>query len=56
MRIERSFLPTPVPPHALCGWVVRLTDAPLELENPAHLDALGSAYERFPAIGGRSTP
>ncbi|HYO56017.1 DUF5953 family protein [Archangium sp.] len=27
------------------GWVVRLTDAPLELDNPAHLDALPRAYE-----------
>jgi hypothetical protein len=38
------------------GWVVRLTDAPLDLVNPAHLDALKRAYERFPEIGGRSTP
>ncbi|OJT22610.1 hypothetical protein BO221_22890 [Archangium sp. Cb G35] len=38
------------------GWVVRLTDAPLDLDNPAHLDALERAYERFPEIGGRSTP
>jgi hypothetical protein len=38
------------------GWVVRLTDAPLDLENPAHLDALERAYERFPEIGGRSVP
>jgi hypothetical protein len=37
------------------GWVVRLTDAPLDLDNPAHLDALKRAYERFPEIGGRST-
>ena len=36
------------------GWVVRLTEAPLELDNPAHLDALLRAYERFPEIGGRS--
>ncbi len=36
------------------GWVVRLTDAPLDLYNPAHLDALLHAYERFPMIGGRS--
>ncbi|WNG40190.1 hypothetical protein F0U61_45795 [Archangium violaceum] len=35
------------------GWVVRLTDAPLDLDNPAHLDALLRAYERFPEIGGR---
>ncbi len=38
------------------GWVVQLTDAPLDLDNPAHLDALKRAYERFPAIGGRDTP
>jgi hypothetical protein len=38
------------------GWVLRLTDAPLDLDNPAHLDALQRAYERFPEIGGRSTP
>jgi hypothetical protein len=37
------------------GWVVRLTDAPLDLDNPAHLDALLRAYERFPEIGWRST-
>ncbi len=38
------------------GWVVRLTDAPLDLDNPTHLDALLRAYARFPEIGGRSTP
>jgi hypothetical protein len=38
------------------GWVVRLTDAPLDLDIPAHLDALRRAYERFPEIGGRSVP
>jgi hypothetical protein len=38
------------------GWVVQLTDAPLDLDNPAHLDALKWAYERFPEIGGRSAP
>ncbi|MBJ6764966.1 hypothetical protein JGU66_29735 [Myxococcaceae bacterium JPH2] len=36
------------------GWVVRLTDTPLDLDNPAHLDALLRAYERFPEIGGRT--
>jgi hypothetical protein len=36
------------------GWVVQLTDAPLDYDNPAHLDALLRAYERFPVIGGRS--
>jgi hypothetical protein len=38
------------------GWIVQLTDAPLELHNPAHLEALKRAYERFPEIGGRSAP
>ncbi|MBM7117293.1 DUF5953 family protein [Archangium primigenium] len=37
------------------GWIVRLTEAPLDLDNPAHLDALKRAYERFPEIGGRTT-
>ena len=38
------------------GWVVQLTDAPLNLDNPAHLDTLKWAYERFPEVGGRATP
>ena len=38
------------------GWVVQLTGAPLDLDNPTHLDALLLAYERFPEIGGRSAP
>ncbi len=38
------------------GWVVRLTEAPLDLDNPAHLDALKRAYERFPQVGGRADP
>ncbi|WP_225411010.1 DUF5953 family protein [Stigmatella hybrida] len=38
------------------GWVVQLTEAPLDLDNPAHLEALLRAYERFPEIGGRSKP
>jgi hypothetical protein len=38
------------------GWVVQLTDAPLDLDNPTHLDALKRAYERFPEIGGRAAP
>ena len=38
------------------GWVVRLTNEPLDLDNPAHLDALKRAYERFPEIGGRVAP
>ncbi|WP_309896217.1 DUF5953 family protein [Archangium sp.] len=33
-----------------------LTDAPLGLDNSAHLDALKRAYERFPEIGGRAAP
>jgi hypothetical protein len=37
------------------GWLVRLTDEPLDLDKPAHLDALKRAYERFPEIGGRSS-
>ncbi|WP_404372532.1 DUF5953 family protein [Corallococcus coralloides] len=35
------------------GWIVSLTDAPLDLDKPAHLEALLKAYERFPKIGGR---
>jgi hypothetical protein len=38
------------------GWIVQLTDAPLDLDNAAHLGALLRAYERFPEIGGRTTP
>jgi hypothetical protein len=38
------------------GWVVQLTDALLDLDNPSHLEALLRAYERFPEIGGRVTP
>ncbi|HEX8436027.1 DUF5953 family protein [Archangium sp.] len=38
------------------GWVVQLTEAPLDYDNPTHLEALKRAYERFPEIGGRSTP
>lgn len=41
---------------AMGGWVVRLTEAPLDLDIPAHLDALKRAYERFPEIGGRAAP
>ncbi|GEN07135.1 hypothetical protein SAMN05443572_104240 [Myxococcus fulvus] len=36
------------------GWVVQLTDTPLDLDDPSHLDALKRAYERFPEIGGRT--
>ena len=38
------------------GWVVQLTNAPLDLDNPTHLNALRQAYERFPGIGGRAPP
>lgn len=38
------------------GWVVPLTEAPLDLDRPEHLDALLRAYERFPEIGGRAAP
>ncbi|WP_434344910.1 DUF5953 family protein [Myxococcus virescens] len=38
------------------GWVVQLTDAPLDLDNPAHLDTLKRTYARFPEIGGRAAP
>jgi hypothetical protein len=35
---------------------VPLTQALLDLDNPAHLEALNRAYERFPEIGGRDSP
>ncbi|NNB94169.1 hypothetical protein HI113_09665 [Corallococcus exiguus] len=38
------------------GWIVQLTEAPLDLDDPAHLAALKRAYERFPEIGGRGVP
>ena len=38
------------------GWVVRLTEMPLDLDTPAHFEALLRAYDRFPEIGGRVTP
>ncbi|MBU8896051.1 hypothetical protein DRW03_05485 [Corallococcus sp. H22C18031201] len=36
------------------GWVVKLTDSPLDYDNPAHLEVLKRTYERFPEIGGRA--
>jgi hypothetical protein len=36
------------------GWVVSLTEAPLDLDKPTHVEALKRAYERFPEIGGRA--
>ncbi len=36
-------------------WVVRLTEEPLDLDNPKHLEVLMRAYERFPEIGARDT-
>jgi len=33
------------------GWIVRLTDDPLDLDRPDHLDAVKRAYERFAEIG-----
>ncbi|AFE03352.1 hypothetical protein COCOR_00224 [Corallococcus coralloides DSM 2259] len=41
---------------AFGGWVVKLTDTPLDLDDPTHLDALLRAYARFPGIGGRAAP
>ncbi|AKF81332.1 hypothetical protein MFUL124B02_19625 [Myxococcus fulvus 124B02] len=38
------------------GWVVQLTEAPLDLDDRAHLDALKRTYDRFPVIGERVTP
>jgi hypothetical protein len=36
------------------GWVVSLTEAPLDLDKPAHVEALNAVYARFPEIGGRA--
>lgn len=38
------------------GWIVQLTDAPLDFDNSDHVEVLQRAYERFPAIGGRLVP
>lgn len=35
------------------GWVVQITDESLDLDIPAHLQALARAYDLLPAIGGR---
>jgi len=37
------------------GWIVQLTETPMDLDNPAHFQALLLAYERFPEIGGRNS-
>ncbi|WP_395842688.1 DUF5953 family protein [Cystobacter fuscus] len=34
------------------GWLVRLTEMPLDLGNPTHIDALLRGYKRFPRMGG----
>ncbi|HEY6034604.1 MAG TPA: DUF5953 family protein, partial [Kofleriaceae bacterium] len=33
------------------GWIVQLTDDPLDLQRADHMDALRAAYERHPTIG-----
>jgi len=38
------------------GWVVKLTESPLDLSEPTHLAVLRKAYDRFPAVGGRQLP
>ncbi|ADO75709.1 uncharacterized protein STAUR_7954 [Stigmatella aurantiaca DW4/3-1] len=42
--------------QSLVGWVVQLPEAPLDLDIPAHVEALRCACEHFPAIGGRIPP
>ncbi|MCP3061983.1 DUF5953 family protein [Myxococcus sp. K38C18041901] len=37
------------------GWLVQLTQTPLDLDDPAHLETLLRTYERFPEIGGRAS-
>ncbi|MET0405070.1 MAG: DUF5953 family protein [Cystobacter sp.] len=34
------------------GWVVQLTQEPLDLDDPSHVDALLRGYKRFPEMGG----
>lgn len=36
------------------GWLVRLTETLLDLDDPTHVEALLRTYERFPEIGGRA--
>jgi hypothetical protein len=36
------------------GWIVKLTEEPLDLTKPLDLKMLKAAYERFPSIGGRN--
>ncbi|QAT86228.1 hypothetical protein EJ065_4680 [Corallococcus coralloides] len=38
------------------GWIVQLTETPLDYDNPLHVEALKRTYERFPEIGGRAGP
>nr|WP_128797858.1 DUF5953 family protein [Corallococcus coralloides] len=38
------------------GWIVQLTETPLDYDNPLHVEALKRTYERFPEIGGREGP
>ncbi|WP_434386712.1 DUF5953 family protein [Melittangium boletus] len=38
------------------GWVVRLKEEPLDLNDSVHLDTLKRTYERFLMIGGRAVP
>ncbi|RKH64666.1 hypothetical protein D7W81_18140 [Corallococcus aberystwythensis] len=38
------------------GWIVQITETPLDFTNPVHVAALQRAYTCFPAIGGRSSP
>jgi len=35
------------------GWILKLTDSPLDLTIPEHLERLKKAYARFPTIGRR---
>ncbi|SEU22285.1 DUF5953 family protein [Stigmatella erecta] len=36
------------------GWLVQLTEMPLDLDDPTHVEELLRTYERFPKIGGRA--